>query len=374
MRKQVSKYVSLLCFLSGLLIIQTVQAQPDAQKPLRIAVARITHDHVGWILSRNKPDIVLTGIYEPNTELAQRYAKKYGFSMDLVYSDFNKMLDAIKPEAVVGFGSVYEHMEVVEYCAPRHINVMVEKPLAATLQQALRMDTLVKKYGIQLLTNFETSWYPTTEKTYQLLNDSNYIGKIKKVVVHDGHQGPKEIGVTKEFFEWLTDPVQNGGGAMMDFGCYGANLMTYLMKGAQPVSVTAVTQQFKPGIYAKVDDEATIIVSYPNAQCIIQASWNWPFGRKDMELYGEKGYIIAANNTSLHLRAQPDAAEHETKVTATDVNIYTDPFAYFSDVIHGKIKVPEHGLYALQTNITAMRILEAAKESAKTGKAVYLKN
>ncbi|CAN5729505.1 hypothetical protein BH10BAC2_BH10BAC2_15800 [soil metagenome] len=374
MSRQIHQYVSILCFLSGLLIIQSAQAQSVGNKPLRIAVARITHDHVGWILSRNKPDIILAGIYKPNNELAQRYAKKYGFSMDLVYNDFNKMLDAVKPEAVVGFGSVYEHMEVVENCAPRHIDVMVEKPLAATLPQALRMDTLVKKYGIQLLTNFETSWYPTTEKTYQLLNDSNYIGNIKKVVVHDGHQGPKEIGVTKEFFEWLTDPVQNGGGALMDFGCYGANLMTYLMKGEQPISVTAVTQQFKPNIYPRVDDEATIIVTYPKAQCIIQASWNWPFGRKDMEVYGETGYIIATNNTSLHLRVQPDAAEHESKVTATDVNIYTDPFAYFADVIHGKIKVPEHGLYALQTNITVMRILDAAKESAKTRKAVYLKN
>ena len=115
-----------------------------------------------------------------------------------------------------------------------------------------------------MLTDFETSWYPTTVKAYELVNDSNYIGKIKKVVIHDGHQGPKEIGVNKEFFNWLTDPVQNGGGALMDFGCYGANLMTYLMHGQQPVSVTAVTQHFKPGIYPKVDDEATIIVSYPD--------------------------------------------------------------------------------------------------------------
>ena len=116
-------------------------------------------------------------------------------------------------------------------------------------------------------------------------------------MVHDGHQGPKEIGVNKEFFDWLTDPIQNGGGALVDFGCYGANLMTYLMQGQQPISVTAVTQHFKPGIYPEVDDEATIIVSYPTAQCIIQASWNWPFGRKDLEVYGQIGYIITKDNT-----------------------------------------------------------------------------
>lgn len=347
---------------------------PSPNTPVRIVVAGATHGHVGWILSRKKPDIIIVGIYEPNNELVRRYISQYNLNASLFYNDLDKMLDAVKPEAAVAFGSVFEHVMVVEACAPRHINVMVEKPLAASLQQALRMDSLAKKYNIQLLTNFETSWYPTTVKTYELVNDSNYLGSVKKVVIHDGHQGPKEIGVSKEFFDWLTDPVQNGGGAIMDFGCYGANLMTYLMKGQQPVSVTAVTQQFKPGIYPKVDDEATIIVTYPTAQCIIQASWNWPFGRKDMEVYGTSGYIIAVNNNTMRLRAQPDTAEHAIQVTAKDVAVYEDPFSYLADVIRNKIKIQQNGLYSLPANITVMRILDAAKESAKAGKTVQLQN
>lgn len=365
--------VLLICLSTAAFQKALPGARPSITAPVRIAVAGITHGHVGWILSRNKPDIVLAGIYEPDNELALRYAKKYGFSPQIIYNDLNKMLDAVKPEAVAAFGSIYEHMAVVEACAPRHIHVMVEKPLAATLQQALKMDSLAKKYHITLLTNFETSWYPSTVKAYQLVNDSNYTGGLTKVVIHDGHQGPKEIGVNEEFFKWLTDPVQNGGGAIVDFGCYGANLMTYLMKGREPVSVTAVTQHFKPDIYPKVDDEATIIVSYPGAQCIIQASWNWPFGRKDMEIYGKTGYIISVNNTVMRLRAQPDTAEHIREVPAAEVSVYTDPFSYFADVLRGKIKVPDNGLYSLQTNVTAVRILEAARESAKTGKTVYLK-
>ncbi len=348
------------------------QVATATNTPVRLAVAGISHDHVGWILKRKKPDVILVGIYEPNTELAQRYAKQYGIDPSIIYNDLGKMLDAVKPEVTSAFGPVNEHLAVVEACAPRGINVMVEKPLAASLQQALKMDSLVKKYNIQLLTNFETSWYPSTAKTYQLINDSNYIGNIKKVVIHDGHEGPKEIGVSKEFFSWLTDPVQNGGGALMDFGCYGANLMTYLMKGQQPVSVTAVTRQFKPDIYPKVDDEATIIVTYPTAQCIIQASWNWPFGRKDMEVYGTTGYIISANNYDMRLRAKGDPAEHKSRVTASDIPVYEDPFSYLADVMRKKIKVPENGLYSLATNVTVMRILSAAKESAESGKTVYL--
>ena len=283
------------------------------------------------------------------------------------------MLDSVKPEAVVAFGSIYEHMAAIEACAPRGIHVMVEKPLATNIAHAVKMKQLANQYHIYLLTDYETSWYPSTEKTYQLANDSNFVGKIRKVVIHDGHQGPMEIGVNKEFFDWLTDPVQNGGGALVDFGCYGANLMTYLMKGKEPVSVTAVTRQFKPSIYPRVDDEATIIVSYPTAQCIIQASWNWPFGRKDMEVYGENGYIIATNNTSMRLRNRKSDTELSIQVTTKEIPVYQDPFSYFADVIKGKIKIPKNGLYSLENNLTVVRILDAARESAATGKTVFLK-
>ena len=92
-----------------------------------------------------------------------------------------------------------------------------------------------------------------------------------------------------------------------------------------------------------------------------------------MEVYGETGYVISVNNTTMRLRAQPDTIEHSRQVTATDVPVYTDPFSYFADVIRNKINVPENGLYALKTNVTVVRILEAARESAKTGKTVYLK-
>lgn len=370
------KNLSLLivCLLLIVTIMVNANAQSANNAPVRLAVAGITHAHVPWILGRKgKTDITLVGIYEPNTELSQRYAKRYNLSADIFYTDLDKMLNAVKPEAVAAFGSIYEHMAAVEACAPRGIHVMVEKPLATNNAHAKRMEELAKKYHIYLLTNYETSWYPTTAKTYQLVNDSNFVGGIKKVVIHDGHQGPKEIGVNKEFLEWLTDPVQNGGGALIDFGCYGANLMTYLMKGEEPLSVTAVTQHFKPAVYPRVEDEATIIVTYPTAQCIIQASWNWPFNRKDMEVYGETGYIIAADNTTMRLRNAATKVEQTQHITSKEIAVYEDPFSYLADVVRGKIKVEKNGLYSLETNLTVVKILDAARESAKTGKTIMLK-
>lgn len=364
--------------LVGIVLITSLipmsKTHSQTNNPVRLAVARIIHGHVPWILSRKgKSDVELVGIYEPNKELAQRYARTYNLSSALFYTDMNKMLEAVKPEAVVAFGSTFEHMAVVEACAPKGIHVMVEKPLATNNEHAKKMASLAQKFNIHLLTNYETSWYPTTEKVHQLVSDSSYVGNLTKLVFHHGHQGPKEIGVSPEFFEWLTDPVLNGGGALTDFGCYGANIMTYLTKGQDALSVTAVTQHLKPAIYPKVDDEATIVVTYPTTQAIIQASWNWPFSRKDMEVYGEKGYIVTVDNNNMRMKNNDAKSELVTRVTTKEVPVYTDPFTYFADVIKGKIKVEENGLYSLDNNVKAVRILDAARESAKTGKTVYLK-
>jgi predicted dehydrogenase len=366
--------ISVTFILFLMLFITTVQAQNMQEKPVRIAVAGMSHGHVAFILNRiNKTDLKLAGVYEPNGEMAERFAKSYHFDPGLIYNDLGKMLDEVKPEAVAAFGSIYEHMAVVEACAPRGIHVMVEKPLATNMEHAGKMQELAKKYHIYLLTDYETSWYPSVAKSYQLVTDSNYVGTLRKVVVHDGHQGPKEIGCSKEFLEWLTDPVQNGGGAIVDFGCYGANLMTYLTHGEEPVSVTAVTRQFKPQIYPKVDDDATIIVSYPKSVCIIQASWNWPFSRKDMEIYGDNGYIIAENNKDMRLRNRKTAGELRKNVTSKDIVVYEDPFNYFTSVIRGKITMTDYDLYSLENNVMVVRILDAARESAKTGKTVVFK-
>ena len=364
-----------ISLLTILILFSSLIVKSVEQKTIRLAVAGMTHGHISFILNRpDKGDFELVGVFDSNRELALKLSERYKFSKDLIYHDLEQMLDKVKPDAVVAFGSIYDHLAVVEACAPRGIHVMVEKPLAVNMQHAQRMAELAEKNNIFLLTDYETSWYPTTAKALEMVIDSNSVGKLRKVVIHDGHKGPKEIGCDKVFLDWLTDPVLNGGGAIVDLGCYGANLMTALTNGQKAVEVTAVTRQFKPDIYPKVDDEATIIVSYPESQCIIQASWNWPFDRKDMEIYGETGYIIAVNKTEMKIREKDMRAEKQEKVSSNDVAVYEDPFAYFADVIHHKITMPENGFYTLKNNVEVVRILDAARESAKTGKTVIIKD
>lgn len=340
--------------------------------PVRVGVAGLTHTHVHWILGRaDRGDIQLVGIAEPNTELAKRYLEQHGLPLSLLFHTLEEMLEKTRPEAVTAFGSIYDHLAVVQACAPRGIHVMVEKPLAVSLDHARQMQMLAKKHNIELLTNYETTWYATNHKVYELLQQ-NQLGKLRKVVVHDGHEGPKEIGVNTEFLEWLTNPKLNGGGAITDFGCYGANLITWLANGKKPRAVVAVTQQFKPQVYPKVDDEATIVLEYDDMQGIIQASWNWPFNRKDMEVYGTTGYTISDNRSQMRTRVKGDSAER-TEVLPERDKPYDDPFALLADVVQKRIKLSPFDLSSLENNMIVMEILDAAIESARTGKKVILK-
>jgi len=347
-----------------------------AQKePIKVGIVGLTHTHVHWILDReDRGDIQIVGIVEPNRDLAERYSKQHGYPMSIVFNTIEEMITTTHPKAVTAFGTIYEHLKVVEICAPLGIHVMVEKPLAVSLEHAKKMEVLAKKYNIHLLTNYETTWYPSNHKAYDLVK-SGAVGDLRKVIIRDGHKGPKKIGVNSEFLEWLIDPVQNGGGAIMDFGCYGVNLMTWLQNGQKPNTVTAVTQQQQRENNPKVDDDAIIILTYDNSNAIIQASWNWPIGRKDMEIYGLNGAIYADNRNNLRVRIAEgyDGYKEESYNLEERQAPLDDPFALFAAVIKNEIILKPFDLSSLENNMIVMEILEAARKSAKTKRTIEIK-
>ncbi len=361
----------LLMVIIGLTSADFIKAQSE-KSPLKVGIIGLTHSHVHWILGRpDQGDIQVVGIVEPNIDLASRYADQYGYSMNLVYDNMDEMLASTKPEAVTAFGSIYDHLQVVESCAPKGIHVMVEKPLAISLKHARRMEQLAQKHDIYLLTNYETTWYASNHKAKEMIT-AQKIGAIRKIVVHDGHPGPAEIGINKEFLDWLTDPKQNGAGALTDFGCYGANLITWLMNGQRPLAVTAVAQTIKPHLYPKVDDEATIILQYPKTQGIIQASWNWPISRKDMAVYGKTGQLFCDNRSDFRYQLDEKQKEAFIKLPERPTPL-NDPFAMFSSLIRNEITLESYDLSSLENNLVVVEILEAAIKSAKKGRAIKLK-
>jgi len=357
--------------LSPLLCLAAAYAfAQEGPPPVRLAIVGLVHDHVGGMIPSlaGRRDIQLVGVVEPNQKLTAIYAERYHLDRSLFFPTLDALRAATKVQAVATFTSTYDHRRVVEMCAPLGIDVMMEKPFAVSMDDARAMAAAAEKGGIQVIVNYETTWYRSTQGAYDFVNGRNGIGEIRKIVVRDGHQGPAAIGCSPYFLEWLTDPVLNGGGALMDFGCYGADLVTWLMKGQRPTSVFAVTQNFQPGAYPKVDDEATIVVTYPRAQAIIQASWNWPYGRKDMDIYGQSGAVRLPDRNSLLLRKgdAPDVALPAPALAGPNA----DALSYLAAVVRREIKPA--GLSSVGVNLVVTEILDAARESARTGRRIDL--
>jgi len=357
----------LVVFLSALAINANAQ-----DKRLRLGIYGLNHDHIlGFFNQMKKGTANVVGVYEPSKPLWEKYKKRYNLPDSLYFDDVHKMIKAAKPDVMLGYNAVGNHVDIVEVCAPLHIPVMVEKPLAATLQQAKRIEALANKYNVKVLVNYETTWYPSFQYIHDLVGQDS-IGKIRRMVIRDGHSGPKEIGCSPEFLAWLTDPVLNGAGALNDFGCYGADLATWLMHGERPIAVTAVAKHYKPQVYPKVEDDATILVEYPTATASIEASWNWALNIKDMEVWGETGVIHAFNGQRVQFRTPKEETKftlvHDAKPLAAPNN---DPLVYLTAVLTGQIS-GEGDQASLKYNMIAMEILDAAKRSINEGKRIVL--
>jgi predicted dehydrogenase len=356
-----------ICALSG----NSILLHAQHNQPLRLGVAGLSHGHLWEVVRRvERGDFVIVGVAEKDGRLRAANRLRDKVDASLFYADLEEMLDKAKPEAVIVYESIYDHLRVVELCAPRGIHVMVEKPLAVNMEHAERMAELARKNKIHLLTNYETTWYNTNHEALRLIREGA-IGNITRINVYDGHQGPFEIGCDKEFTDWLTDPVFNGGGAVIDFGCYGANLATWLLKGEKPKGVSGILKQQKPDKYPKVDDDATIIIEYPSAVVQIMASWNWPMNRKDMHIYGNKGYIY--QDTPTKMRVYADKKE-TTREPPSLIAPFNDAFYYLKAVVRNEIQMKPYDLSSLENNLWVVRILEAAIKSSKNGGIIYFDN
>ena len=358
---------------------QTTTATPPSTGVMKVGIVGLVHGHVesflgggnlnpaGSILKR--PDTELVGIVEPDEALFEHYAQKYHLPPALHFKSIAEMVSHAHPKAVLVFTPPSQHRRIVEESAALGVHVLMEKPLAFTYADALAIQSAAEKGHIHVLVDYETAWYKSNTEAVNLLQ-KGALGPIVKAVMRDGHEGPVKIHVQPEFLSWLIDPAQDGDGALTDFGCYGPNLMTWMMNGEAPLSVTAVTKRLQPELYPKVSDEAEIILNYAHATAIVEGSWNWPFAVKQMDVYGQTGYAKTIDSDRLDVRKHGDAAP-ESMHGAALVAPYDDPLHYMEAVLSGQIE-EKADLSSLKNNVIVAKILDAARRSAESGKTVAL--
>jgi scyllo-inositol 2-dehydrogenase (NADP+) len=354
--------------MKNVLLVLALMTLPLGAQEYKIAVVGLVHSHVwGHLHTMVEGKVAkLVGVSEPNPELVAE-AKKAGVPDSLFFPDYRKMLDGAKPDIVWAFVENNRHLEVAKECASRHINLIFEKPLAANYAQAKEIKALAEKNNIRVMTNYQMAWWPANYVAKAAV-DKGEIGKVWRLHGIVGHGGPGSEGPrNKYFFEWLTDPEKNGAGALMDFGCYNALWSLWYL--GRPTAVYALVDHLRPERFPKVEDNADLVLSYPNGVGLFEGSWDLPRSYQDLELFGWGGSGDSGSIYMEHDKVELRKGKKSTELDLTPLpEEASEPIAYM--VSRMKANQPIEGLTAIDINVDVIHIIDLAKESVRTGKAV----
>ncbi|TAM80852.1 MAG: Gfo/Idh/MocA family oxidoreductase [Acidobacteria bacterium] len=357
-----------------LMLLQTPAVAMAQAKPgnIRLAIVGLDHDHVWGILRdiAEVPRAKLVAIADPQPALVLKAKSRVPEGVKF-YSDYVAMLDGVKPQAVIITTETVRHLAIVRACAQRHIDVEMEKPMATTAADAREMEKLAIAAHIKLMVNYFNNWLPSYQQLYQQVR-AGKVGPIHQLVSQYGHQGPREIGTSREFAAWLYDPVKNGGGALMDFGCYGAALSLWL-KG-RPDSVFARSLKLKVRQSNAVEDDVLIVLEYPDGTAVLEPSWDWPFTMERIQLFGPHGSLMALPDALLfrgyNVQASSQSPEGQPETLSPLPLGRSNPIAYLVESIQQDL--PITGLLSARLNVEVNEILDAARKSIRTGRPVAM--
>jgi predicted dehydrogenase len=348
-------------------LLACLLALPLGAQTYKMAVVGLAHGHVWGHLPTivKSSEVKLVGVYETNPELVAE-AKKIVAPTVPFYTDYKKMFDEQKPDLIWSFVPNNQHLEIVEACAPRGIHVIFEKPLAATYKDALEVQKLARAHHIKVMTNYQMAWW-SANYAAKAQADAGAVGQVWRLHGIVGHGGPGSTGVRgKYFFEWLTDPVKNGAGALMDFGCYNALWSLWYL--GRPETVYAQVNQLRPETFPKVEDNSDMILHYKNAVGIYEGSWDLPASYQDLEIYGRQGSLYMKNG-KVELRKGRNGEPQSLPLEPLPPE-RAEPVAFMVNALRNQKEI--EGVTALDINVGVVEIIEAAKQSVKSGRAVPL--
>ena len=326
----------------------------------RVGVAAMVHDHVWGELGHwaSHPGVEIVAAGDVNQELRERAASEYGVAH--VYESWQAMLEQEELNIVQAASENSVAADIVEACAARGIHVVTEKPMSATLEQANRMVAAAERSEIRLLVNWPTAWSPAIQELERRIL-AGEIGRVTYFKQRSAHNGPKEIGCTRYFWEWLYDEDRNGAGALMDYCCYSADMCARFL--GLPESVTGFRGTFVKD-YPIPDDNAMILMKYPGAFGVAEACWTQTVGyaTSNPVAYGTGGSIAISPEGVVVIQTP---GETRTITPAPTTAPRRNAAEY---LIHSiETGEPIEGFCSMATSRNAQEILWAGKLAADTG-------
>lgn len=319
---------------------------------LRVGVAGLIHGHVwGLIDSWQKVEGARLVAVADATPLLDHARKKF----DRSYEDWREMLEKEDLDALVVTSDNVESAEIAVQALKKGVPCLVEKAMAAHAKDADRMLDAARESGKLLMINWPLAWSASIYELKKLI-DADTVGPVFHMRYRNGHHGPREIGCDPYFVGWLYDEDRSGGGAIADFGCYGAVLARWMF--GVPDSVFAYRGNFTKD-YDVADDFAVILLKYPKATVVLEASWatRGTDGSGNPVVLGRDGTLAVHGNT-IH-QSGVRTAEHE----APGLPI-TSPAEYFLSCLRSGTE--PQGILNAEIAADACRILDAAIESTRT--------
>ncbi|MCL6431092.1 MAG: Gfo/Idh/MocA family oxidoreductase [Anaerolineae bacterium] len=289
-----------------------------------------------------------------------------------VYEDYREMLEKERFDAIIFCPENARHGEVAEAIAEKGIHMLTEKPMAASLSEGLRMARAVKAAGVALMVNWPTTWSPAIRAMKRLI-DEGVIGEVWEVKWRNGaSMGPlsysdPQPSDAEKGAEWWHQAAQ-GGGALLDYCCYGACLARWFI-GERAVAAMGMRANLRSH-YGDADDNAVITVRFPSALAVLEATWTtWNSGVPTGPIvYGSRGTLVTDQKvvevytTRAYGRSEPDRVLEgdplpEGRATPAEEFIH-----------HLETGEPLHPTLQLERNLEVMAVLDAGIRSAASGR------
>ncbi|MGC9347733.1 MAG: Gfo/Idh/MocA family protein [Anaerolineae bacterium] len=350
-----------------------------------VAAHYAEHPQIEWVACAD------TEPYRPEMRMAP-YTREWNLKHALedlgvpkAYDDYHEMLDKEEFDLIIVQSENAQHADIVEACAAHGVHNCVEKPMADTLSNALRMVRACKTAGTTLVVNWPITWSPAERHAKALLHDG-IIGRVLELKWRAGHTGPLGPGAAhagvSEIAESMSGPergatwwhqADTGGGAMLDYCCYGAMVARWMI-GEQATAALGMKANLDSH-WGDAEDNAAMLVRFPAAMALFEGSWTtWDHGVPTGPIvYGTKGTLV--------VETKGDGKQIRVERGHGQTEIYEpDPLPEGRDGIaaeiihHLETGEPLHQTLEMMFNLEAMAILDAGVRSAASGKLETVDN
>ena len=247
----------------------------------KIAGINFDHMHMGDLLrmAHDHPGAQIVGICDETPSRMETAARSFRIPEERRYTDYRRCLEETAPDICVLCPATAGHAEWVERVAPYGVDILIEKPMAASLADADRMIRAVEATGKTLMINWPLAWYPPHITTKRLI-DEGLIGGVVEVHYYDGNRGPLrhladkiEVGAeeaARQKTESWWYRRASGGGSLLDYLGYGVTLGTWFHGGRAPVEVTCVVDE-PSGL--EVDEHSVTVARYAHGLSKYETRW-----------------------------------------------------------------------------------------------------